>query len=218
VAPFPIRSPFKGLHESELESKRMRTIESELLFKVPLLITESPVDFAVLNVALTQEIKPRGTIEQMYVADIAFIVWEILRLRRCKVAIVNTAFKDELRSLVYLLAGRPDDLDGFEREWLNNISLDWWSKPKPRREILKLLKKFDLNGQAIEAEAIRSKLSELEMLDRMLTVLESRRNKALRSIADYREGFADQVRKASNRLIDGGDLIQLEDRSHQRSA
>jgi hypothetical protein len=80
------------------------------------------------------------------------------------------------------------------------------------------LKKFHLDEGAIEAKAIQSKLSELETLDRMLTLLESRRNKALRSIADYREGFADQARKASDRLIDGGAVIQLEDRSVQRSA
>jgi hypothetical protein len=35
--------------------------------------------------AFEQEINPRGIIEQMYVHDICAIVWEILRLRRCKV-------------------------------------------------------------------------------------------------------------------------------------
>jgi hypothetical protein len=194
----------------------MRSIESDLLFKAPLLITESEGDFAALKATLTQEIKPSGIIEQMYVADIASIVWEILRLRHCKVAIINKAFKDALSNLVYDLAGRPD-WGTPEREWTDTISLDWYSKPKARSEVLKLLKKFRLDEWAIEAQAIQSKLSELETLDRMLTLLEARRNKALRSIADYRESFADQVREASNRLIDG-DVIKLEDRSVQRMA
>jgi flagellar motility protein MotE (MotC chaperone) len=105
-----------------------------------------------------------------------------------------------------------------KKAWVDTVSLDWYSKPKAREEVLKFLKKFHLDEGAIEAKAIQSKLSELETLDRMLTLLESRRNKALRSIADYREGFADQARKASDRLIDGGAVIQLEDRSVQRSA
>jgi hypothetical protein len=85
----------------------MRNIEIELSSNTPLLITESEEDFAALKEALTLEIKPRGIIEQMYVTDIAHIVWEILRLRHCKVAIINTAFKDALSKLVFDLAGQP---------------------------------------------------------------------------------------------------------------
>ncbi len=61
-----------------------------------------------MSAALTEEIKPSGIVERMYVADIASLNWEILRLRRCKVAIVNTAFKDALSEIVYRLAGEPE--------------------------------------------------------------------------------------------------------------
>ena len=74
---------------------------------------------------------------------------------------------------------------------------------------MQLLAKFHLDEFAIEAEAIRSVLSELEMLDKMLTLQESRRNKALRSIADYRDGLAKQVREVSNRVIESDGLIKL---------
>ena len=67
-------------------------IELTLFSKPQLLITESAVGFAALNAALMEEIKPRDIIERVYVADIAALVWENLRLRRCKVAIVNAAF------------------------------------------------------------------------------------------------------------------------------
>jgi hypothetical protein len=62
-----------------------RRNELALLPKSPLLITESADEFDALRDAFEQEIKPRGIIEQMYVHDICSIVWEILRLRRCKV-------------------------------------------------------------------------------------------------------------------------------------
>ena len=102
---------------------------------------------------------------------------------------------------VYHLAGQPQ-VDSPEREWYEAIVRDWFSKPKARKEVLELLAEFRLDEFAIEAEAIRSLFSELEVLDRMLTLLESRRNKALRSIADYRDGFAKQVREVSNRVIE----------------
>jgi hypothetical protein len=64
-----------------------------LLPKQRLLITESADEFDALREAFEREIRPRGIIERMYVADISSIVWEILRLRRCKVVIVNTGFR-----------------------------------------------------------------------------------------------------------------------------
>jgi hypothetical protein len=100
----------------------------------------------------------------------------------------------------------------------NTIVVDWFSKPKARKEVLQLLSRFRLDEFAIEAEAIRSVFSELEVLDRMLTLQESRRNKALRSIADYRDGFAKQLREVSNRIIEADPVIQLENQAVRRSA
>src|SRR5262249_25094049 len=50
--------------------------------------------------ALKAEIQPHGIVEDMYVAEIAIIIWEILRLRRCKMTILNAAFRQALRDLI----------------------------------------------------------------------------------------------------------------------
>jgi hypothetical protein len=183
-------------------------IELQVFSKTPLLITESAKDFAALAEALTREIKPHSIVEQIYVADIAALVWEILRLRRCKNVIVNTAFKDALSEIVYRLAGEPE-LSTPEWEWVEAVTNDWFSKPEARKKVLQLLRQFHLDESAIEAEAIRISFSELEMLDRMITSLESRRNKALRFIAEYRDGFAKRMREVSNRVIEGEPVIRL---------
>ena len=47
----------------------------------PLLMSESAEEFAFLRTALELEVKPKGIVEQIYVDDIAAIVWEIRRLR-----------------------------------------------------------------------------------------------------------------------------------------
>ena len=50
------------------------------LISIPaLLLTESADEFNSLGAALAQEIKPRGIIEQMHVAETTKIVWETLR-------------------------------------------------------------------------------------------------------------------------------------------
>jgi hypothetical protein len=185
-----------------------QNIELQLFSKIPLLITESQQEFSALSAAWTQEIKPRGIVEQMHVADLAVLNWEILRLRRCKNVIVNTAFKDALSEIVYHLAGEPE-MGTPKREWVEVVTNDWFSKPEARKEVSQLLRQFHLDESAIEAEAIRISFSEIEMLDRMITLLESRRNKALRSIAEYRDGFAKRMREVSNRVIEGEPVIRL---------
>ena len=115
-------------------------IELTLFSKPQLLITELAEEFTALNADLMKDIKPRGTIERIYVDDIAALVWEIRRLRRCKVAIVNTAFKNALSHTVYRLAGSQKWYP--EKEWDKAVVLDWFSKPKARKEVLKLLADF----------------------------------------------------------------------------
>ena len=82
----------------------------------PLLITESADEFAALLAALQQEIKPNGTIEQIYLHDLAAIVWEIQRMRRYRTGIVNNAFRAALQSLLARLLPIPYVRDRVESE------------------------------------------------------------------------------------------------------
>ena len=81
-----------------------------LLRQPPLLITESADEFDALRIALEADIEPRGIIEQMYVADLASLVWEILRLRRCKAVIVSQAIRSTLEHLLEELLTPPGEL------------------------------------------------------------------------------------------------------------
>ena len=87
----------------------MRKNELALLPKLPLLITESADEFDALRDAFEREIKPRGIVEQMYVHDICSVVWEILRLRRCKVVIINSAFRSAMQHLLMQLLKGPGE-------------------------------------------------------------------------------------------------------------
>ena len=86
-----------------------------LLPKPPVLITESADEFDTLHKALEQDIKPRGVIEHLYVADISFIMWEILRLRRCKAVIINVALQPALKVLLTQFLRENDYADFVEQ-------------------------------------------------------------------------------------------------------
>src|SRR5262245_56165295 len=193
-----------------------RRNELTLLPKLPLLITESADEFDALRDAFEQEIKPRGIIEQMYAHDICAIVWEILRLRRCKVVIINSTFRSALEYLLVQLR-EPGQQDFDARGPARELAHAWFTDKEAQKQVSETLTRFDLDESAIEAEAIRRSSSDLELLDRMLTSLESRRDKALGCVAQYRASLAHQLRESADRIIDGKGVLRLEDAASERS-
>jgi hypothetical protein len=194
-----------------------RRNELAVLPKLPLLITESADEFDALRDAFEREIKPRGIIEQMYVHDISSIVWEILRLRRCKVVIINAAFRTALEELLVQLLRKPGQNDWQVRYAAQGLAQEWFTDKEAQKQVSETLRRFDLDESAIEAEAIRKSSADLELLDRMLTSLESRRNKALGCVAEYRASLAHQLRESADRIIDGKGVLRLEDADSERS-
>jgi hypothetical protein len=188
-----------------------------LLPKLPLLITESANEFDAVRDAFEQEIKPRGIVEHMYVDDISSIVWEILRLRRCKVLIINAAFRSALDHLVAQLLRRPGEYEYEVRGEAQALAQAWFTDKAAKKQVSELLSRFEIDETAIEAEAMRASSSDLVLLDRMLTSLESRRDKALCCVAQYRASLAHQLRESSDRIIDGKDVLRLEDAASKRS-
>jgi hypothetical protein len=194
-----------------------RRNELTLLPKLPLLITESADEFDALRDAFKQEIKPRGIIEQMYVHDISSIVWEILRLRRCKVVIINSAFRSALQSLLKQLLRQPGQSEYHVKDQAEALAQAWFTDQEAKKQVSEILSRFGLDESAIEAEAIRKSSADLELLDRMLASLETRRNKALGCVAEYRASLAHQLRESADRIIDGKGVLRLEDAASERS-
>ena len=194
-----------------------RRNELAVLPKLPLLITESAEEFDALRDAFEREIKPQGIIEQMYVHDTSSIVWEILRLRRCKVVIINSAFRRALEDLLKQLLREPGQYEYEVVDEAEALAQAWFTDQEAKKRVSELLSRVELDESAIEAEAIRRSSSDLELLDRMLTSLESRRNKALGCVAEYRASLAHQLRESADRIIDGKGVFQLEDAASTRS-
>jgi hypothetical protein len=116
-----------------------RRNELALLPKLPLLITESAEEFDALRDAFEREIKPRGIIEQTYVHDICSIVWEILRLRRCKVVIINSAFRSALEHLLVQLLRQPGQYEFQLQGAAQTLAHAWFTDQEANKEVSELL-------------------------------------------------------------------------------
>jgi hypothetical protein len=134
----------------------------------------------------------------MYVEDVAHHSWEVSRLRRSKAAIVNLAFRAALKDLITQLLRKAKFLLGDQAD---ELARDWFSDPNAKKQIRDLLREFDLDESAIEAEAIRRSADDLERIDRLMASAEARRDKTLVCVAQYRGDFGALLRDSSNRLI-----------------
>src|SRR5947207_1048573 len=141
-----------------------RRNELTLLPKLPLLITESADEFDALRDAFEQEIKPQGIIEQMYVQDISSIVWENLRLRRCKVVIINSAFRSALQNVLTQVLRQPGQYEHEVEDEAEALAQAWFTDQEVKKRVSELLSGVELDESAIEAEAIRRSSSDLELL------------------------------------------------------
>jgi hypothetical protein len=149
------------------------------------------------------------TFERTYLQDIAYLIWDIRRLRRSKTAIINKAFLSALRAILGQLRTRSISAPLHGVRLAEDLAQSWFDDEKAKDEVATMLQKFGLDEGAIEAEAFRLSAEDLERLDRMLTFAEARRDRALRGIADYRQAFSRRLQQAANRFLDAEEVPKL---------
>ena len=196
-----------------MTARTQKNASSSVLSVAPLLITESADEFADFHAQLEQEIGSSGVIERMFVYDIAALTWEIMRLQRCKAAVINLEFLEALKLLLLQLLNEHDKMVPHQR--IHLLATRWFTDKAARQEVLELLGQFGLDERAIEAEAIKGSSADLAAIDKMLSLLEARRRQALRSIPLYREELAKRLECRSDLLLDQENLVRLEHRSEE---
>jgi hypothetical protein len=95
------------------------------------------------------------------------------------------------------------DLDAAE------LARNWFTNEEAQTRVTQLLRQFQMDETAIEAEAFRLCSEDVERLDQMVALAEVRRNRALRCIADYRQSLAKQIKQATDRILDNDDVPRL---------
>jgi hypothetical protein len=146
----------------------------------------------------------------MYVDDVAYLVWEIIRLRRVKVATIANAFETALKNILQQILFRTaPGLPLQVRGTAERLARDWFLTEKANR-VLGLLQKAGFDESSVEAEAFRLRIDDIEKLDRLLTLAEARRDKTLRMIAECSEGLAMRLQQSAERVLTLDNVPSLE--------
>src|SRR5262245_41836834 len=178
----------------------------------PLLNSEPRSEFEQLRRELEQEINPRGIIEKQLVADLAYLMWEIARLRRAKAAILNTARRIALQRILDQLMNGIDDFSG-EHE---DLAERWFTNEQAKAKVARILERHGLDESAIDAEVIRVRLPELEAYERLNATAQRRFDQTLYLLGEYRGGLGVQLRAATTKMIEHTTRT-LEDTSSKKS-
>jgi hypothetical protein len=181
-----------------------------------LLITESKDDLDQIRKELHAEMKARSFIEHLYVDEMGYLIWEILRYRRAKTSVIRLAMRPALEELLPGLLRQSGEYSHHYEDEAEQLAQDWFANEQTRKHVRELLARYGLDEGAIEAQAMRRVTNELGWFDRLLASAEARRERALRGIPEYR--FAQQLRTSSHGMINTKVLAIEHDEDEQPSA
>jgi hypothetical protein len=166
-----------------------------LLGPAPLLEGEDAGAYHALFSHIRAAVEPKDAIEEFWVRDIAELLWETLRLRRLKAALMRAAAHEGLAKLLTPLVPNIAERTELVRAWARKDH-------DAERQVAQLLKKAGLDAGAITAQTLAVKLDTFERVDRLIAQTEARRNAVLREIERRREAVARRLREASTIIED----------------
>jgi hypothetical protein len=176
--------------------------KSSFQLNPPLLPGERRSDFQILFDNLSNEIMPRGLIEEIYLYEITWLVWEAMRLRQCKAPIFRANYCAALQPILDDLLRKKNT--AYPDVVAEKLALNWFTDKEAKREARSILREFGLTESDVDAEAIRRSLREIEGVDKLLMGVEARRDKALRSIEKHRLSLAQRMRETLKRVREFG--------------
>jgi hypothetical protein len=162
------------MSECETGKSQIPADIEELWGEPALLSFEDPEIYRKLLLKILADVKPTDAIEWMWLKDIADHSWEIRRLRRLK---------------VHLIERRHDAL---RRQYIEQCTQA--GKPVPDKILI---------NEFTTAQFWVEELGSYERVDALLASAEGRLLALLREIGKRRESLASRLRKASDDVIDG---------------
>jgi hypothetical protein len=191
----------KRVTVNDIRRRRVRSTQlietvdhRKLLGPAPIIDGESVSDYEEFYASIRASIKPKDSIDEIFVRDTVDLAWEAARLRRMKAKLVKARMARGIETILRPIYGqqRAEKLAG---RWAAG----------DRQAIKKINGHLELMGldlEAVASEALCADIRDVEAMDRLAMMAEQRRNNALREVERRRGGFGAALRRASDNIID----------------
>ena len=165
----------------------------EILGRPPLIGGDARAGYETLLARVTEDVRPAGIVEEAWVRDVVDLIWEAVRARRLKAALMTSeAAKGMSRVLQRLDPERP----------AYRLSYAWASRDLAATgEAEAILEAAGLGIDHVMAQTLRRHIDTIERIDRMAASAEARRAATLREIAHHRASFAATLGAAADAAI-----------------
>jgi hypothetical protein len=199
-----------GNFEKELAMTQTATRKARRSRAPCVLTTESQYEFARFRKAVFEDLQPSGPLEQYYVDAAVALMWEISRLRRIKVEILNSAFFEALQKLLQQV------MEGFQYDYqrdhaAEDLARRWFADQDVKAEVAELLDQHGLDETTVEAEAFRLRAESMHGVDLLLSAKEIALERALRFLGKLRKNLGERLRQRSKEILqsepDPGDRL-----------
>ena len=192
-----------------LTSKALSRLGS-LFGRPPLLTGERAEEYNELVTNVFGAVKPIDVIEEIWVKDLVDLVWELLRLRRFKTSLLKASAHDGLKNLLRL---------SLEYTGASELAEQWAAHdPDAIKEVKEVLKSSQWTMDDVMAQTFDLKMDDIERIDRMIMMLETRRNATLREIDRHRAALGEKLRQVTQDIEDAEYEVIEPDGKKQQSA
>lgn len=166
----------------------------DLLGPPALLSGEDRGGYEALSQQIMAAVRPADALEQIWVEDAVYRIWEVMRLRRLKSALFESSAHQGLGKVLTPIMHYSD------RERLVGA----WAKGEQAAyaRVAEVLDAAGLVDETIMAETLAVRLDTFEKIDRMIVVAENRRDAALRELERHRDTLARRLREAAQNIPD----------------
>jgi hypothetical protein len=159
----------------------------------PLIGGDDRAGYEALLDSVTATVAPVDPLEQAWVRDVVDLIWEALRLRRLKAALMTVTAHHGMR--MALVAVYPE-LDVFE------LARGWAARDlAATARADAILEAAGLGIDHVMAHTLSLHIDKIERIDRMVASAEARRAATLHEIAGYRRELAASLRGAAEAAI-----------------
>jgi len=198
----------KSKSRAQPESCEVDPRLSKLLGTTPLIPGEDAATFDAVLAAVRADIDPTDTIEEFWVADIAYLRWEIVRFRSAKKNLMTEKAAEILPSFLEELGGEVDDENSDEENSDEENSpeaiAERWAKndPEAMEFVDTTLSSARLSVDAVRDKALYENLDDFERIEHMMALAEARLITIVREL-DRHRAMVVALRRPRPRIEDG---------------
>ena len=163
-----------------------------LLGPRPLIDGEDGTNYDVILERISADVAPADFVEEIWVRNVADLVWDSIRLRRLKSQLLQADANEGVERLLASIIDRTR-AEELCRKWA-------LGDEEAMGEVERLLGRAGLTFDAVMAQTLAARIDDVERIDRMIIIAEARRDAVLREIRSRRLAFGQALCRASEAI------------------